>query len=91
MFYKACKKGDLDSVKSFISANPEDIDVPSKDGWTGLIIFFIDKFNRITFLSFCMILSSISFLCMGLIDDPTSAKALPFIILLGVGKISVFF
>ena len=38
MFYKACKKGDLDSVKSFISSNPEDIDVPSKDGWTGLII-----------------------------------------------------
>ena len=60
-------------------------------GWTGLIIFFIDKFNRITFLSFCMILSSISFLSMGLIDDPTSEKALPFIILLGVGQISVFF
>ena len=38
MFYKACKKGDLDSVKSFISTNPEDIDVPSKDGWSGLII-----------------------------------------------------
>ena len=38
MFHKACEKGDLDSVKSFISSNSEAIDITSKGGWTGLII-----------------------------------------------------
>ena len=59
--------------------------------WTGIILFFIDKINRITFLCLCISLASIGYISIGFVDDPTSKNALPFIILLGIGQISIFF
>ena len=47
MFHKACKKGDLDSVKSFLSTKSEDIDIPSKEGWTGLIIACYEEHKKV--------------------------------------------
>jgi len=59
--------------------------------WTLVIIFFIDRFNRVTFLAGCMFLAAVGYLAMILVDDPTQASARPLIILLGVGQISAFF
>ena len=59
--------------------------------WTVIIVFFIDRFNRTGFLAFCMALAAAGYLGMGFVDDPTTAAARPFVILLGIGQISAFF
>lgn len=59
--------------------------------WTVVIVFFIDRFNRAGFLAFCMALAAAGYLGMGLVDDPTTPDARPFVILLGIGQISAFF
>ena len=59
--------------------------------WTLVIIFFIDRFNRVTFLAGCMFLAAVGYLAMILVDDPTQPKVLPLMMLLGVGQISAFF
>ena len=59
--------------------------------WTFVVIFFIDKFNRTSFLCFCMAIATIGYMGMGFIDDPTTQEARPLVIILGIGQISAFF
>ena len=59
--------------------------------WTILVVFLIDRFNRVGFLAFCMAVAALGYLGMSLVEDPTETSAIPFLILLGIGQISAFF
>ena len=59
--------------------------------WTGVVVFLLDRFNRVTALAGCMLLASIGYLGMGLVSNPLDRIDLPLIVLLGIGQISAFF
>jgi MFS family permease len=59
--------------------------------WTGVVIFLLDRFNRVTALAWCMALAAIGYLGMAFVDNPLERIDLPLIILLGIGQISAFF
>ncbi|MDX2145721.1 MAG: MFS transporter [Rhodospirillaceae bacterium] len=59
--------------------------------WTGVVVFLLDRFNRVTALAWCMGIAAAGYLGMGFVDDPLARIDLPLIILLGVGQISAFF
>jgi len=59
--------------------------------WLVVLGAFMDRFNRVSALVFCMAMAAIGYSGMWLVDDPLSNDALPFIVLLGFGQISAFF
>jgi MFS family permease len=60
--------------------------------WTGVVVFVLDRFNRVTTLAWCMFLATLGYLSMGvLVDSPIDRSAIPFLALLGIGQISAFF
>jgi MFS family permease len=58
--------------------------------WIGIAVFLLDRFNRVTGLAWCMLLATLGYLGMGLVDNPLSPDSLPFVLLLGIGTISAF-
>jgi MFS family permease len=58
--------------------------------WVGVVIFMLDRFNRVTALAWCMGLAAIGYLGMAFVDDPLDRADLPLILLLGIGQISAF-
>jgi MFS family permease len=59
--------------------------------WLAILGSFMDRFNRVSGVIFCMALAAIGYSSMWLVDDPLSAEAIPYFLLLGVGQISAFF
>jgi MFS family permease len=58
--------------------------------WVGVVVFLLDKFNRVTALACCMALAAVGYLGMGFVSNPLERIDLPLIVLLGVGQISAF-
>jgi len=58
--------------------------------WIGVVVFLLDRFNRVTALCVCMGLAAAGYLGMGLVDNPLERIDLPLILLLGIGQISAF-
>ena len=59
--------------------------------WLAILGSFMDRFNRVSGVIFCMAMAAIGYSSMWLVDDPLSAEATPYFLLLGVGQISAFF
>ena len=59
--------------------------------WIPVCGYFLDRFNRVSGLAFCMFMATLGYGCMGLVDDILAPSATPFLILLGFGQISAFF
>ena len=59
--------------------------------WIVVLGLSMDRFNRVTGLIICMTLAAIGYGSQWLVDDPLATRAIPFIVLLGVGQISAFF
>lgn len=59
--------------------------------WTLVIMFLLDRFNRVTMLAACLAIASAGFLGMGFVTDPLASADKPLIALLGIGQISAFF
>ena len=59
--------------------------------WIVVLSTFMDRFNRVTGLAFCMALASIGYGALLFVDNPLATDAIPFFILLGIGQISAFF
>ncbi|MCB2107915.1 MAG: MFS transporter [Rhodobacteraceae bacterium] len=59
--------------------------------WTGIVVFILDRFDRVVALAGCMFLATIGYLGMGLVSNPLDSADLPLIALLGIGQISAFF
>ncbi|NTW54031.1 MAG: MFS transporter [Chlorobaculum sp.] len=58
--------------------------------WAPVIGIFIDRWNRVTALAFCMGLAAVGYLSLGLIGNPLDPWSLIFFVLLGIGQISAF-
>jgi len=58
--------------------------------WIGVVVFLLDRFNRVTALAVCMGLAAAGYLGMGFVDNPLERVDLPLILLLGIGQISAF-
>jgi len=58
--------------------------------WVGVVVFLLDRFNRVTALACCMALAAAGYLGMGFVDNPLERIDLPLIVLLGIGQISAF-
>lgn len=58
--------------------------------WAPVIGIFIDRWNRVTALTFCMALAAIGYLSLALIGNPLETYSLIFFVLLGIGQISAF-
>jgi MFS family permease len=58
--------------------------------WAPVIGIFIDRWNRVTALTFCMGLAAIGYLSLALIGNPLETYSLVFFVLLGIGQISAF-
>lgn len=58
--------------------------------WTPLAGIVMDKVNRVTGISFCMLFSAVGFSSLALVDNPLDSSAIPFFIMLGIGQISAF-
>jgi len=59
--------------------------------WSPVIGLLLDYVNRVTGVAICMTLAAIGYSCTMFVDDPLSASATPYFLLLGVGQISAFF
>jgi len=59
--------------------------------WAFLLGPFLDRFNRVSLMAFCMGMAAIGYIGVAFVDDPLSMRALPLFALLGVGQISAFF
>jgi len=59
--------------------------------WLVVLGAFMDRFNRVSTLIFCMAFAAVGYGAMWFIDDPLSTEAIPFFVLLGFGQISAFF
>ncbi len=59
--------------------------------WSPVIGLLLDYVNRVTGVAICMALAAIGYSCTWFVDDPLSAAAVPYFLLLGVGQISAFF
>jgi len=59
--------------------------------WLGVLASFMDRFNRVSGVIFCMALAAIGYSAMWFVDEPLSPAAIPLFLLLGVGQISAFF
>jgi MFS family permease len=58
--------------------------------WTVGVLFVLDRFNRVTGMAGCMLLSAIGYLGTLFIDNPLATSDLPLVIMLGIGTISAF-
>jgi MFS family permease len=58
--------------------------------WVVAIVFFLDRFNRVTALAVCMGLATIGYLSMGFVTNPLDPLDYPLLVLLGIGQISAF-
>ncbi len=58
--------------------------------WSPFIGLIIDRFNRVTSMGIGAGLAAAGFMAIGLVDDPLSRGAIPFVALLGVGQVSCF-
>jgi MFS family permease len=58
--------------------------------WTVVMMFFLDRFNRVATLAVCLAIAAAGYLGMGFVDNPLDAADRPLIILLGIGQISAF-
>jgi MFS family permease len=58
--------------------------------WAPILGPFLDRFDRVTALAICMVLAAIGNLALLLLADPLGHSAIVFMILLGIGQISVF-
>ncbi len=58
--------------------------------WVVVVVFLLDRFNRVTALAWCMGLAALGYLGMGLVDNPLDRIDLPLVLLLGIGQISAF-
>jgi MFS family permease len=59
--------------------------------WLAILGSFMDRFNRVSGVIFCMALAALGYSAMWLVDDPLSPDAIPYFLILGVGQISAFF
>lgn len=59
--------------------------------WLLVLGAFMDRFNRVSGLIFCMALAAIGYGAMWIVDEPLSPAAIPSFVLLGIGQISSFF
>ena len=59
--------------------------------WALILGPFLDRFNRVSIMAFCMALATLGYSSMMFVEDPLSASSLPLFVLLGVGQISAFF
>jgi len=63
--------------------------------WLGLLGAFMDRFNRVTAVIFCMLLSGVAYCSMYFVDSstivPLQLEGALFFAFLGVGQISAFF
>jgi len=58
--------------------------------WSYFIGLIIDRCNRVTALTIGAGLGALGFTSMGLVEDPLTPSAIPFIVLLGIGQVSCF-
>ena len=58
--------------------------------WAPVIGIFIDRWNRVTALTFCMALAAAGYLSLAMIGNPLETYSLIFFVLLGIGQISAF-
>lgn len=58
--------------------------------WPVVVIFVIDRLDRITALGISMAIACVGYSALMLVPDPIKAQAIPFFILLGIGQISAF-
>ncbi|MDX2221246.1 MAG: MFS transporter [Rhodospirillaceae bacterium] len=58
--------------------------------WVAVVVFVLDRFDRVVALAGCMFLAAVGYLSMGLVSNPLLAADLPLIALLGIGQISAF-
>ncbi|MGI9342370.1 MAG: MFS transporter [Gammaproteobacteria bacterium] len=59
--------------------------------WLAILGSFMDRFNRVSGVVFCMALAAIGYSVMWLVDNPLDPAAVPYFIVLGIGQISAFF
>jgi MFS family permease len=59
--------------------------------WAFVLGPFLDRFNRVGLMAFCMALAAIGYCGVWFVEDPLAYSALPLFALLGVGQISAFF
>lgn len=59
--------------------------------WLAVLGSFMDRFNRVSGVIFCMAIAAIGYTAVWLVDHPLEPAAIPFFVLLGVGQISAFF
>ncbi len=59
--------------------------------WALILGPFLDRFNRVGIMAFCMGMASIGYMGTMFVEDPLALEALPLFALLGVGQISAFF
>lgn len=58
--------------------------------WAPVIGPLIDRWNRVTALTFCMGLATAGYLSLALIGNPHESSSIIFYVLLGIGQISAF-
>jgi len=58
--------------------------------WTLVMMFFLDKFNRVSTLTVCLLIAAVGYAGMGFVENPLDRADIPLIILLGVGQMSAF-
>jgi len=59
--------------------------------WAFLLGPFLDRFNRVSLMAFCMGMAAIGYIGVAFVEDPLALNALPLFALLGIGQISAFF
>ncbi|MEE8308695.1 MAG: MFS transporter [Gammaproteobacteria bacterium] len=59
--------------------------------WAFLLGPFLDRFNRVSLMAFCMGMAAIGYIGVAFVEDPLAPNALPLFALLGIGQISAFF
>ena len=59
--------------------------------WAFILGPFLDRFNRVGLMAFCMGLAAVGYCGVWFVEDPLALSALPLFALLGVGQISAFF
>ena len=58
--------------------------------WTLFMMFFLDRFNRVSTLALCLFIAAVGYLGMGFVENPLARADIPLIVLLGIGQMSAF-
>jgi len=56
--------------------------------WAPIFGIILDRFDRVSVMVFAMLLATIGYASIGLTADPTSAAAVPALVMLGIGEFS---